>query len=157
MNDPSLTDPELRTLAARLAAIAPLVPVAEQQRLLYASAFSAGQKSTLRTVRHWQSVAAGLVILLVGLTISRGSQHVMLAEHSNERTASPQQVARDRAVERTEGISAMRQVTLADLDAWQLRPRENYLSPESLLQRKPIDPRLQPFTVSALTRAYLRP
>ena len=50
MNEPSLNDPHLQSLEARLAAMPPQESAARQQELLYRCAFAAGQSSARTTV-----------------------------------------------------------------------------------------------------------
>src|SRR5262245_25556916 len=84
MNEHSLTDPKLQSLEARLAAMSPRAASAEQQRLLYECGFAAGRKISTRTLRIWQSAAAALLLLSLGLSIPLAQSGAMLATKRQE-------------------------------------------------------------------------
>lgn len=155
MNHDSSRNDDLRAFEARLCALSPSLPPAEQQQLLYQCAFAAGQNVAKRTLRRWQGATAALTVLLVGLTIpiARGPSSVAQLPAA--------QAAQNRLIEQpeAEAMSSMREprAIAISLDAWQRKPSPIASLDKELSQFAQLTPRQRSLSVGALQRHILEP
>src|SRR5688572_8156186 len=91
MNDHTLSDPQLQSFEARLAAATPQSSPVEQQQLLYQCAFAAGQRAGRKSLRRWRVASAALVVLLFVLSVPVAHDHWKLAEQ-NRGPSTPTEV-----------------------------------------------------------------
>lgn len=161
MNPSSNIDPELQSLEARLADMAPRLPRDEQKQLLYECAFAAGRKQGAAALWKWRASAGSLaVVLLVAAAIN------IFAAGNDDRVGpsvatSPSQVApapRANGAFSSSAISPPSPVRSVRLDAWQKAPPLSRDSlDESLASWNGVDPHSRSLAVGALTRAALAP
>jgi hypothetical protein len=153
MNDDSLSDPRLQSLEARLAAMAPQVPLHEQQQLLYQCGVAAGRKATRGALLRWRVIAASLLVVAIGLSVPRGSDRVEIAE-DHKAESEPVEIRLPRFAEVE--IPEIRRGDV-ELDAWQApRPERDSLADE-LARFEQTDQHLRSLTVGAMMRSVLRP
>lgn len=157
----SLNDPRLQALEARLAAMPPQLSTVQQQQLLYECAFAAGRQSARHTVRRWQASFAGMMVLLVGLSLPLIRKDLLV--DNEPRAADP--AAADLA--RVEIAAQPAASTLefsplghwpsseVSLDAWQVQTQASASFDRELAQFAKSDPQLRSLAVGALTRRIL--
>ncbi len=161
MKEPSEHDPRLQAFEARLAALAPLVSLDEQQQLLYQCGFAAGQRAGQqagrRSLRRWQAVAAAVVLALGWLTLGgnvareRGEPTLAVVPEPSP----PAEVVFPRMPAEVEPRPAAQQAV--SLDAWQSPATERESLAEELDHFRQTAPELRALAVSELTRAVLAP
>lgn len=169
----SLNDPRLQALEARLAAMPPQLSMAQQQQLLYQCAFAAGRTSARHTVRRWQAAAAGLMVVLVGLSVPLLDKESVSDKESpvgkeslagKEPRATGRRAAElaraDIAVEPASGTLEFsplghRPSSEISLDAWQVQSQVSASFDRELAQFARSDPRLRSLAVGPLTRRIL--
>lgn len=157
----SLNDPRLQALEARLAAMQPQLSTAQQQQLLYQCAFAAGRQSARHTVRRWQAAVAGLMVVLVGLSLPLLGKETLLgkeppAAELGAAGLARAEVAAEPAADALE-LSPLghRPSPEHSLDAWQVQTEASASFDHELAQFANIDPQLRSLAVGSLTRRIL--
>ena len=156
----SLNDPRLQALEARLAAMPPQLSTAQQQQLLYQCAFAAGRQSARHTVRHWQAAVAGLMVVLVGLSLPLLEETQLGKEPPAAELGAAglarAEVAAEPAAD-TLDLSPLghRPPAEISLDAWQVRTEASASFDHELAQFANSDPQLRSLAVGSLTRRIL--
>ena len=152
MNEHMLHDPQLQSLEARLAATPLQLSAGEQQQLLYQCAFAAGKKTSTRSLRRWQTAAAALVFLLLGMSVPLVRDEWLLAMQGAK---PPVPTEQSPAPEKT--IPSPMLAKAVELDAWQLpaATKDSFAEEVALLEKS--DPHLRSLTVGPLTRTILNP
>jgi len=146
MNEPRL-DPELESLAAKLAAQSPRLPAAESQALLYQCAFSAGQSAASRNLRRWQGLAAALAVLLAGACLPLAALRLPMAFHrpaASDGEPSPRALA-----------DAQADPAEIDVDAWQQPSDSSRFLEQGLTRFGQVDPALRSLAAANLSRRVL--
>jgi hypothetical protein len=156
MNEHSLNDPQLKSLEARLAGLAPQLPVSEQQQLLYECGVAAGRKSTRGALRRWQAIAAGLLVVAVAtISIPRSAEPQVAAEQ-HEPEPAPVEIEFPR-FDLAELFAPSQPKSPLELDAWQTpRSRRDSLADE-LARFEETDPHVRTLAMGAMARSLLRP
>jgi hypothetical protein len=157
MNEPSLNDPQLLSLEARLAAMAPQESPARQQELLYRCAFAAGQSSARTAVRRWQAAAVALAVLLIGASIPLANHQLAVAKR-DPKPAPPQRVAPPQPpmLAQQEIPPTVREPVHLELDAWQVASSPSTSLAIDLAQFQQVDPELRSLAAGALARSVLQ-
>jgi hypothetical protein len=158
MNDPSLNDPQLQSLEARLAAMAPQESSARQQELLYRCAFAAGQVSTRASMRRWRAAVAALALLLVAASIPLARNQSLVVKQEPVPVA-PRQMDESQPpiLAQREAPPTVREPVQLETDAWQLASSPTASLAEDLAQFQQIDPDLRSLAAGPLARAVLQP
>jgi hypothetical protein len=157
MNEPSLNDPLLQALEARLAALPPQESSARQQELLYRCAFAAGKSSARRAKQRWQAIAAALALMIVAVSIPLVRAPFQVARHELEPIVPQQPVQPERPLLVQQGPPTERQPVQLDLDAWQVESSASASLDAELDHFQQSDPGLRALAVGTLTRAALGP
>lgn len=158
MTDPSLNDPQLQSLEARLAAMAPQESPARQQELLYRCAFAAGQSATRGSVRRWQAAVAALALLLVGMSVPLARNQMMVVRHDPKPAAPQQEIStQPPMLVQQEAPPSVREPVHVDLDAWQLAASPTASLASELSQFQQVDPDLRLLAAGPLARAMQKP
>ena len=119
MTPHDLPDPLSTPFEAQLAALAPRLSTAEQQRMLYECAFAAGQRQTRSAVLKWQVATTVLGLALVGMLTLRPHQGwAARPTTTNVNTIVEQAKPAPRLPE--EPLLAARPRLTVNLDAWQI-------------------------------------
>src|SRR5262245_34488998 len=147
-------DPELESLAAKLAAQSPRLPVSESQELLYRCAFAAGQSATARNARQWQGLSATLALLLAAAALlplaTQQRRHFV-----NQTIEVPSNKPGSEASE-SPRLQAIAGVAVGpskiDLDAWQQPADAGQVLEQGLIRFANIDPALRSLAVANLSR-----
>ena len=159
MNDPSLNDPRLQSLEARLAAMAPQESPARQQALLYECAFAAGKCSAQRATRRWQALTATFALLVIAVSIPLARAQFLIAGRVAQPVApeQPEQPVQPQppVLVQQDAIPAVRQAVHVDLDAWQTPLSASASFDKDLANFQQPDGDLRSLTVGALTRSVL--
>src|SRR5687768_6181781 len=121
MNDPSLNDPQLQSLEARLAAMAPQESPARQQELLYRCAFAAGQVSTRASLRRWQAAVGALALLFVAASIPLArNQSLVVKQEPNSVSPRQTDLSQPPMLAQQEAPPTVREPVHLETNAWQL-------------------------------------
>lgn len=155
MNELSPSDPRLAALEARLAATPPQLSPAEEQQLLYQCAFAAGQGAAGKMLWRWRAIAATLLLLTLGMSMSIVQGGFNLARTPLERSV-PVDTEPPRMMAKQQDIPEfVRPRAAVRLDAW--RVQESMSGAAVVAQFDHTDPNLHSLTVGALTRQVLQP
>jgi hypothetical protein len=152
MNDGSLSDPLLQSLAARLAAAAPMASAAEQQQLLYRCAFAAGQRAMRRKLRRWQATAAALSIIVAGMGLPLVRVYPLLVQRAAVRPAPP--IAKATRTPRDDS-PVLRHPAAVVQEAWRMPPAAEDSFAAALARFKQTEPGLRSHALGALDREML--
>lgn len=152
MNDGSLSDPLLQSLAARLAAAAPMASAAEQQQLLYRCAFAAGERAAARKLRRWQATAAALSIIVACMGLPLVRVYPLLVQRAALPSASPIAKATPMPPDDT---PILRHPAGVAQDGWRIPPSDGEAFAAALAQFQQTEPRLRAFALGALDRELL--
>ena len=152
MNDHSLNDPQLQSLEARLAAMAPRASAAEQQQLLYQCAFAAGRSASGKLIRRWQVAVGTLAALLLAVSVSLVQDRFLPARQVVEVPVSPREAAQQSLPNHPEPLQSLPTPKSVELDAWQVPESMRFGSGPVLAQSQPSDPHQRSLTVGAMTR-----
>lgn len=153
MNPKRLDDPALQSLEDQLAGLAPQLPAAEQQDLLYRCAFAAGRQAMMRPLRRWQAAAATLSVLLAVLCVPLVNSGNMVARHAPQ--LGPRAPAPDLAAAIVEPELSRPVVPPQRFDAWQVALSSADAVEKNLEELQGTDPDMQSLAMVSLTRAAL--
>jgi hypothetical protein len=156
MNEPSLNDPQLQSLEARLAAMTPQESSARQQALLYQCAFAAGRSSAQKTTRRWQAAATTFALLAIAMSVPLARTQLLIAGPRAQPIVLEQPVQpQPPALVQQESIPEVRQAAHVDVDAWQTPLSASASLDKDLARFEQTDGDLRWLTVGALTRSVL--
>ncbi len=154
MNDRHVADVQLQAFEARLATLAPQLPLAEQQQLLYRCAFSAGRMTVGSTLRRWQGATVAAIVVALGLSIPVARQYGGRAKQ-NLVIAQPRDVIPGPMRAQPEFPNIARQSKAVALGAWQVRSSTDASIANDLARFEQTDPHIRSLAVGVLTRAML--
>lgn len=147
MNTDSSNDPQLQSLAARLAAAAPRLPDGEAQQLLYQCAFAAGQSAAARKTRRWQAASSALAATLLGVCVFAMPGPLRIAQQPPVADSPSQPEPQEH-----EDLPA-RSFVAVRLDAWQARDDGIEKFAHKLAQFKQLEPELRAVALRSLDHA----
>ena len=156
MNDPSISDPQLQHMEARLAAATPHLSNLEQQQLLYQCAFAAGRQACARKLRRWQTITAALLVFSVGMSVPMVRGRWMPVAQNAESTM-PNSTMPRQAPGQPEIPFPELQLAKVELDAWQLTSPVSGRIEGQRIPAELIDPHIRSLTLGSLTRRLLEP
>ncbi len=167
MNDDLSPDPQLSSLEAHLAAHSPFTSASEKERILYACAFAAGQKTASRTLRYWKMAAGALSFLVVGSVIPH-LRAVQIPAHQPSESSRPSEApssqpptsqppSRPPQSPPVDSYSPVQREIAINLDAWQVRDHGGESLTTQLGEFAQLDPHSRSLSVCSLTRTALEP
>ena len=154
MNDDFIDNRELQSFEAELAAVRPQISQQEKDRILFASAFAAGQSQSFRSLLPWKLFSGVLSALLITSSTLLITSHLQMAELiANRITPASNGLPHESPKPaQTEPIVTSPHRIIAKLDSWQLPSSSGESLGRQIEQFQKLEPRIQSVSVSAMTR-----